>query len=143
MQVKQLKRLVLSLGLATATTLFLAGCGPGSHAGHDHDHDHAGHDHADHDHGTASSAGDAVVQAVTGKVAEGAALVIVEEPTAEQLAVAKPYPLETCLVAGEKLGEMGEPLVVLVGNQQVKLCCAQCLPDLKEKTAEMLAKLGQ
>lgn len=136
--VKKLTRLLLGLGLATTTSLFLAGCGPGNHAGHDHDHEHA-----DHDHGTTSPAGPSVVQAVTDKVTEGAALVIIEKPTAEQLAAAKPYPLDTCLVAGEKLGEMGEPLVLIVGNQQVKLCCEHCLPELKEKTAEMLAKLEQ
>ena len=134
---KPLKSFVLGLGLAVATTLFLTGCGPGDHAGHDHDHDH---DHAGHDHG-ASTAGDALGTAA-GRVTDAAALVIIEKPTAEQLAAAKPYPLDTCLVAGEKLGEMGEPMVLVVGNQQVKLCCDSCLPELKKNTAELLAKLN-
>jgi hypothetical protein len=133
--VKQLKRLGLICGLAAATTLFLTGCGPGSHAGHDHghDHDHSGHhhDHAAHDHGAPA----------VDQVADAAGLIIIENPTAEQLAAAKPYPLDTCLVAGEKLGEMGDPMVLLVGNQQVKLCCDHCLPELKKNTAELLAKL--
>jgi hypothetical protein len=138
--VKPLRNLVLGLGLAVATSFFLAGCGPGDHAGHDHDHDHD-HDHAGHDHHDASTAGDALGTAA-GSVSNAAALVIIEKPTAEQLAAAKPYPLDTCLVAGEKLGEMGEPMVLVVGNQQVKLCCDACLPDLKENPAKFLAKLN-
>jgi len=132
---KQFQRLSLSFGLAAAITLFFSGCGPGHHAGHDHghDHDHSGqhHDHAAHDHGAPA----------VGQVADAAGLVVIENPTAEQLAAAKPYPLDTCLVAGEKLGEMGDPVVLLVGNQQVKLCCDHCLPELKKNTAELLAKL--
>lgn len=143
-------KLVFTLGLAVVTSLFLSACGPGSHVGHhhdhDHDHDHHGHahhhDHGEHDHGAPAGVGDAL-QAAAGQVAGAAALVINEEPTAAQLAAAKPYPLDTCLVAGEELGSMGEPLVVLVGNQQVKLCCAHCLPELKENTAELLAKLNR
>jgi hypothetical protein len=132
---KQFQRLSLSFGLAAAITLFFSGCGPGHHAGHDHghDHDHSGHhhDHAAHDHGAPA----------VDQVADAAGLIIIENPTAEQLAAAKPYPLDTCLVAGEKLGEMGDPMVLLVGNQQVKLCCDHCLPELKKNTAELLAKL--
>ena len=144
--VKHLKPLVLSCGLAAATTLFFTGCGPGNQAhDHDHDHDH-GHGHGQHDHAAhddgAPAPGDAL-RAVAGKVADAAGLVLIENPTAEQLAAAKPYPLDTCLVAGEKLGEMGDPVVLVVGNQQVKLCCDGCLPDLKKNPAEFLAKLKE
>jgi hypothetical protein len=123
--------IVIRFGLAAATFLLFTGCGPA---------DHAGHDHAGHDHSHAAPTG-APVPAVTPQATEASALVVIENPTAEQLAAAKPYPLDTCLVAGEKLGEMGEPLVVVVGNQQVKLCCDHCLPELKKNPAEFLAKL--
>ncbi|HAV64708.1 MAG TPA: hypothetical protein DCY13_20370 [Verrucomicrobiales bacterium] len=136
---KNIKSTFLALGLAAATSFFLAGCGEGDHAGHDHDHDGAGHDHA-------SETGKAATDAA-GKLADAAgsavALAIVEKPTAEQLAAAKPYTLETCLVSDEKLGEMGEPLVLVVGNQQVKLCCDHCLPDLKKDAAKLVAKLNK
>jgi hypothetical protein len=134
---KSIKSLTLTLGLAAASTLFLAGCGNSDQASHDHD----GHDHS---HGEeAHAAADAMTDAA-GKMADAAAtMAIVEKPTAEQLASAKAYPLDTCLVSGEKLGEMGEPVVLLVGNQQVKLCCDSCLPDVKKDTATLMTKLSK
>ena len=69
------------------------------------------------------------------------ALKVIEKPTKEQIAAAKPYPLETCAVSGEKLGSMGEPPVILVGDQQVKLCCGGCIDDWKKDPAGLLAKL--
>lgn len=69
------------------------------------------------------------------------ALKINEKPTKEQIAAAKPYPLEVCVVSGEKLGSMGEPPIILVGDQQVKLCCGGCIDDWKKDPASLLAKL--
>jgi hypothetical protein len=120
---------LLTLGLAAASALWLAGC-------HPHDHDHAGHDHADHDHGSHKHGKDA-----DAPKPGAAATAIITQPTLEQLSAAKPYPLETCLVSDEKLGGMGKPVVVLVGDQQVKLCCDDCLPKLKADPAGMLGKL--
>jgi hypothetical protein len=47
----------------------------------------------------------------------------------------KPYPLSTCIVSGEKLGEdMGEPVVFVYRDkekgidQEVKFCCSSCKP---------------
>lgn len=43
-----------------------------------------------------------------------------------------PYPLKTCVVSGEKLGEMGDPVVFVYtnngANQEVKFCCPMCKP---------------
>ncbi len=43
-----------------------------------------------------------------------------------------PYPLTTCVVSGDKLGEMGEPIVFVYTNkdvnQEVKFCCPMCKP---------------
>lgn len=135
---KKIKQTLLALGLAAGTTLFLAGCSEGDHAGHDHGHDHDGHSHAE---GEAHQAADGA-SAVAGKVGEtAAAMAVIEKPSAEQLAAAKPYTLDTCVVSGEKLGGMGEPVVLLVGDQQVKMCCDHCLPDLKKDPAKFVAKL--
>jgi hypothetical protein len=42
----------------------------------------------------------------------------------------KPYPLTTCVVSGEKLGEMGEPIEFVYTNngenQEIKFCCPMC-----------------
>ena len=41
-----------------------------------------------------------------------------------------PYPLKTCVVSGEKLGEMGPPIVFVYtnngANQEIKFCCPMC-----------------
>lgn len=39
---------------------------------------------------------------------------------------AKPYPLDTCVVSGQKLGSMGEPVRVNHKGQEFKLCCKGC-----------------
>ncbi|MCA9307126.1 MAG: hypothetical protein KDA16_11365 [Phycisphaerales bacterium] len=39
----------------------------------------------------------------------------------------EPYTLDTCPVSGEKLGEMGEPVVKEYDGREVRLCCAGCI----------------
>ena len=43
-----------------------------------------------------------------------------------------PYPLKTCVVSGDKLGEMGDPIVFVYTNksinQEIKFCCPSCKP---------------
>ena len=53
----------------------------------------------------------------------------------------KPYPLDTCTVSGEKLGEMGAPYVINHEGQEVKFCCKNCLPKFEKDPAKYLAKL--
>ena len=60
---------------------------------------------------------------------------------ADTKTAAKPYPLEVCIVSGEKLGSMGAPVVYVHEGQEVKLCCKSCLPDFKKEPAKFLVKL--
>ncbi len=53
----------------------------------------------------------------------------------------KPYPLKTCVVSDEKLGEMGKPYVFTNDNREIKLCCKSCLKDFKQEPAKYLKKL--
>jgi hypothetical protein len=53
----------------------------------------------------------------------------------------KPYKAETCLVTDEKLGEMGEPYVLIRKGQEVKLCCKGCLKEFNKNQAALLKKL--
>ena len=43
-----------------------------------------------------------------------------------------PYPLKTCVVSGDKLGEMGDPIEFVYTtkdvNQELKFCCPMCKP---------------
>lgn len=53
----------------------------------------------------------------------------------------KPYPLDTCLVSGEKLGSMGEPFKFVHEGQEIKLCCKGCQKDFKKEPAKYLKKI--
>lgn len=55
---------------------------------------------------------------------------------------AKSYPLETCLVSGEKLGAMGDPIVINHEGQEIKFCCDSCIPKFKKDPAKYLQKLN-
>lgn len=52
------------------------------------------------------------------------------------------YPLDTCVVAGSKLGSMGEPVEVVAGTHLVRFCCAACIPKFKTDPSKYLAKLS-
>ena len=63
--------------------------------------------------------------------------------TAKPDAKAKPYPLTTCIVSGEKLGEMGEPFVFTHEGQEIKLCCKSCKKKFDKDPATYLKKLTE
>lgn len=58
------------------------------------------------------------------------------------IAAQKPtYPLNTCVVSGDTLGRMGEPVDYVWGNRLVRLCCSGCIAALNkdpEKYLEMI-----
>ncbi len=56
---------------------------------------------------------------------------------------ATPYPLEVCIVSGEPLGSMGEPIVIVHEGQEIKFCCDACPPRFEEDPAKYLGKLEQ
>ncbi len=57
---------------------------------------------------------------------------------------AKPYPLKTCIVSGEKLdGDMGKPYVFVHEGQEIKLCCKGCLKDFNKEPAKYIKKLAE
>lgn len=41
------------------------------------------------------------------------------------------YPLDVCIVTGEKLGAMGDPVVKLYDGREVQFCCAGCIKDFR------------
>ncbi|MBL4847045.1 MAG: hypothetical protein JKY65_16110 [Planctomycetes bacterium] len=51
------------------------------------------------------------------------------------------YPLETCLVAGGKLGSMGKPVEVVIASRLVRLCCKGCPTKLLASPPKYLPKL--
>ncbi|MBB5353779.1 YHS domain-containing protein [Haloferula luteola] len=67
----------------------------------------------------------------------------VETQAPVDASAAKPYPLKVCLVSGEELGTMGEPVVIVHEGQQIQFCCSHCVPEFKEDPAKFLAKLEE
>lgn len=54
---------------------------------------------------------------------------------------AKPYTLPGCAVTGEKLGDMGEPVVKDYNGQQIKFCCKGCVKKFEKDVDQNLAKV--
>lgn len=117
-----MKLRLLLPALAIASGLLFTGCSKDAHEGHDHNSDAAAHA-AELDSGAADEDGEMDADTGTGDVA------------------AKAYPLDTCIVAGDKLGDMGEPIVLVHEGQEVKFCCEKCVPEFEKDPAKYLAKL--
>ena len=56
---------------------------------------------------------------------------------------AKAYPLTTCVVSGEKLGEMGKPYTFTHEGREVQLCCKNCLKDFNKEPAKYIKKIEE
>jgi YHS domain-containing protein len=54
-----------------------------------------------------------------------------------------PDKLTTCPVSGEKLGDMGKPVVFEYKGQEVKLCCKGCKPDFDKDPAKYMKKIRE
>ena len=54
----------------------------------------------------------------------------------------RPYPLDKCLVSGEKLGDHGKPYVFTHEGQEIKLCCEDCLKDFKQNPAKHMKAIA-
>ena len=57
------------------------------------------------------------------------------------VAHADSYPLKTCVVSGEKLGEMGPPVVINYKGTEVRFCCNSCPKKFYKNPEKYLAKL--
>ncbi|MFG0274983.1 MAG: hypothetical protein ACF8QF_07995 [Phycisphaerales bacterium] len=51
------------------------------------------------------------------------------------------YPLTTCVISGEELGSMGEPVEIVIGTTLVRLCCKGCLPKVAKAPWDTLKKV--
>ena len=53
----------------------------------------------------------------------------------------KPYPLKTCIVSDEKLGDMGETYVFTHEGREIKMCCKDCRKEFDKDPAKFMKKL--
>lgn len=109
---------------AASLALWLGACA--KEEAHDHDHDH---EHADHSHESevAATAADQLAGSI--------------EDAAAKTATDDAYPLDVCVVSGEELGSMGDPVNFVHEGVAMKLCCDHCLPKLKKDPAKYAAKV--
>jgi len=70
------------------------------------------------------------------------ALALAANPAPAKAPTTKPaYPLTTCVVSGEKLGEMGKPHVIQYQGREVQFCCPKCETEFKKDPAKYLKKI--
>jgi hypothetical protein len=57
----------------------------------------------------------------------------------------KPYPLDTCIVSGEKIGaDPGmKPYAFTHEGREIKLCCKGCLKDFNKDKAKYVKKIEE
>ncbi|MGC4030295.1 MAG: YHS domain-containing protein [Tepidisphaeraceae bacterium] len=67
-----------------------------------------------------------------------AGLAFAAEPSTQPV---KSYPLKTCIVSGEDLGDMGEPHVEVYKGQEVKFCCKACVAKFEKDPEKYLKKI--
>ena len=75
--------------------------------------------------------------------AASTALAAGDPAPATAVPAAKPYPLTTCIVSGEPLGDMGTPVSVIIDGQEYKLCCGSCARKLKADPAKFAKVLAE
>src|SRR5476651_610344 len=64
-------------------------------------------------------------------------------PGSSTNAVTKSYPLDYCLVSGDKLGGMGKPISIVYKGQEIKFCCGDCPADFKKDPEKYMKKLAE
>lgn len=52
------------------------------------------------------------------------------------------YPLSTCVVSDEKLGDMGGPIEYVHQGRLVRFCCKGCVKEFETKPGVFMKKLG-
>jgi YHS domain-containing protein len=55
----------------------------------------------------------------------------------------KPYTLKTCIISGDKLGEMGDPYVYTYKGREIKFCCKGCLKDFNKEPDKYVKKIEE
>ncbi|GIW74851.1 MAG: hypothetical protein KatS3mg103_1373 [Phycisphaerales bacterium] len=53
------------------------------------------------------------------------------------------YPLTTCIVAGGRLGSMGEPTELVLAGRLLRFCCASCEPKALAQPAAFIEKIDK
>jgi len=135
---------VLVVGLGITVALLLGGCGGGNDTS---THPPAAHqdDHGDHEGDGHRGRTPATQHDDHGNPGHDDSGGHPETPGTEPgTTAADVYPLDVCIVSGEKLGgEMGEPITYVHEGRTLKFCCKTCVGMFKKDPAKYLAKLDE
>ena len=64
-----------------------------------------------------------------------------EAAASEATAKASAYPIKHCVVSGEELGSMGNPVVKTNDGREVQFCCNGCVKTFEKDQAKYMKKL--
>lgn len=62
-----------------------------------------------------------------------------ENAESSETASTDAYPLDVCVVSGEKLGSMGTPVIINHEGTEVRFCCKSCKPDFEADPDKFIA----
>ncbi|MFA9196864.1 MAG: hypothetical protein ACEQSM_04540 [Aliarcobacter sp.] len=70
-----------------------------------------------------------------------AQIVKTPEEKAKATELAKTYPLTTCPVSGDKIGDMGETIDTLYQGQLIRFCCKGCIKSFNKNPDKYLKEI--
>ena len=65
-----------------------------------------------------------------------------DDAKAEKAAKAKPYPIKACVVSDEKFDSDMKPYTFTYKDQEIKLCCKDCLKDFNKQPEKYMKKIA-
>jgi YHS domain-containing protein len=69
------------------------------------------------------------------------AAVVYAAPLMAETLHSNAYPLDTCIVTGEKLGSMGAPVSIQYKGREFRFCCAGCPPKFQADPEPYIKKI--
>lgn len=75
------------------------------------------------------------------QAADTPAATSMEQKASAMMVNAADYPLDYCVVSGEKLGDMGKPVAKTYDGREMKFCCGNCVKSFEKNKANYFKKL--
>lgn len=66
-----------------------------------------------------------------------------ESTKADTASQSFPYPLDMCIISGEKLGSMGKPVILNHEGRELRLCCGGCIERFRAEPAKFVKSLDE
>jgi len=63
--------------------------------------------------------------------------------TDSQTRLGDPYTLDTCPISGMKLGSMGDPIIKVYDNREVRFCCGGCISTFEKNIEKQFSEIDK